>query len=67
MEYTLTECIAQALSKARAENGTRENALTITKLQEALMWHNEHQKVLIEAARRVQQPVAPVMTDPAKQ
>lgn len=52
MGKPLQELIAECLSAARSENSTRENSLCITKLQEALMWHNEHQKSLIAAARK---------------
>jgi hypothetical protein len=38
--------------KARTETSTRENSLVTTKLQEALMWQNEHQKTCIDLARK---------------
>lgn len=51
-DYPLPELISECLSRARAEQPTRENSLVVTKLQEAMMWHNEHQKGLLGAARR---------------
>lgn len=51
-DMPLPELISECLSRARAEQPTRENALVVTKLQEAMMWHNEHQKTLLGAARR---------------
>ena len=53
MGQTLSELISQALSKAREEVLTRENSITITKLQEALMWHHMDEQERREAARRV--------------
>lgn len=52
MEKSLQELISACLIKAREEQSTRENSLVITKLQESLMWHNEHQRALIDTARR---------------
>lgn len=52
MEPTLEEYISKAISKARSSHNTRENSLVITKLQEALMWHNESLRVLQDLARK---------------
>ncbi len=52
MEISTQEMISQALLKAKQEPNSREGAITITKLQEALMWNNEHQKFLIDLTRR---------------
>ncbi len=52
MEKNLQDIISEALGKARTEASTREMSITITKLQEAMMWNNEHHKALISKARQ---------------
>ena len=73
-EMSLNELIGECLSKARAEAGSRENSLVLTKLEEAMMWHSQHQKSLLTAARRAgvgfnpnaqSSPMPPPIMDPA--
>ena len=52
MEPTLSDIIAKALAKAREGQNSRENALVITKLEEALLWHHQDLKVLADRARQ---------------
>jgi hypothetical protein len=51
-ELSTQELISAALSKVRTGQPTREQALVITKLQEAMMWQAEYENVLKTIARR---------------
>lgn len=51
-EMKISEIISATISKAREGQPTRENALVITKLQEAMMWQTEYERELLAAARR---------------
>lgn len=53
MEPSVKDLIVEALEKVGKETSTREASLVITKLQEALMWYNQHkteQKAKLEAS-----------------
>ena len=48
----LRAAIETALFKAKSVAVTRENALVVTKIQEALLWHDENVRNLQDLARR---------------
>jgi hypothetical protein len=52
MPTSLNEMIAKCIAQARTEQNGRENSLVITKLQEAMMWQSEAERVMLEVARR---------------
>lgn len=52
-EMSLRLQIERAIEKTKSEGGTREMALVTTKLQEALLWLGEHQKVLDSKTRQM--------------
>lgn len=52
MGQSIAEAISAALSAAREAAQTRENSLVITKLQEAMHWHNADSLAKQDAARR---------------
>lgn len=48
----IDEAIGLAIQQAKTRHSSRENSTTITKLQEALMWHREDQRVMAEMTKR---------------
>jgi hypothetical protein len=50
-EETLSLLLHKALLKAQTEPKTREMALVITKVQEAMHWHADHLRVLQQTLR----------------
>ncbi len=51
-EMSVQEIISSAIARVREGQPTREQSLVITKLQEAMHWHNDYELALRDAARR---------------
>lgn len=52
MEDSILAQIKLAISLAKEASMTRENALVITRLEEAMLWRSQDMKVLSDHARK---------------
>lgn len=48
----VSEAISKCLSLTREQPSSRELSLTVTKLEEAMMWFNAHERALKELVRK---------------